>query len=147
MGADEVISSILEQVSDRARGQFRRQVPIIKREHDGEQRFVLGVVMEPEVEDSQGDVTSADEIRQAAHSFMAKYRTRGLMHRQNLGERVSIVESYIAPMDLAFDGVKVRKGTWLMAWKVEDNEIWEGVKSGKYTGFSIGGSARRVPNE
>lgn len=145
MGADEVIASIVGQVSDRARAAFRRQVPIIKREVEGEQRFVLGVVMEPDAEDSQGDVTSEDEIRQAAHTFMAKYRTRGLMHRANLGERVFIVESYIAPADLTFNGVKVRKGTWLMAWRIEDDQIWEGVKSGQYTGFSIGGTARRVP--
>jgi hypothetical protein len=31
-----------------------------------------------------------------------------------------------------------------MTVKIEDDEMWEAVKSGEYTGFSIGGSAQKV---
>ena len=38
--------------------------------HASEQRYTLGVVYEPDVPDTEGDVASAEEIEKAAHSFM-----------------------------------------------------------------------------
>jgi DNA adenine methylase len=117
------------------------EVPIIKT--DSEEQFVLGIVLEPDFVDAQGDVVSREEIRQAAHDFLAEVRTRGLQHSEDLGERVKIVESYVAPADFQLDDFVVKAGTWLMGWTILDKEIWQGVKTGQYTGFSIGGSARR----
>jgi len=31
-----------------------------------------------------------------------------------------------------------------MGWEVVDNKLWAQIKSGEYTGFSIGGSAVRT---
>ncbi len=36
-------------------------------------------------------------------------------------------------------GFNLPKGTWMVSMKVEDEEIWQGIKSGKYKGFSIEG--------
>jgi hypothetical protein len=111
-----------------------------------EERFVYGIVLEPETVDAQQDIYSADEIRNAAHAFMEKFRTMGFMHKGAINDKVKILESFIAPVDFEVDGAPVKKGTWVMAVKVVDDELWTAVKGGDITGFSIGGSAIRKPD-
>jgi DNA adenine methylase len=123
---------------------FRLTAPIIKA--DADERFVLGIVLEPEVVDGQGDIYSAEEVRKAAHTFMADFRGLGLQHEIRVDDRVQILESYLAPSDLDVDGVPIRKGTWLFAVRVLDDELWSFVKDGSLTGFSIGGTARKTPD-
>jgi hypothetical protein len=106
-----------------------------------ELRLVTGIVLEPETEDGQGDIYSADEIRKTAHQFMADYRGQGngWMHQTYGHKDLHIVESYIAPVDFEANGQKVKKGTWLMSTLVLSDEIWKNVKEGKITGYSIRG--------
>lgn len=112
---------------------------------EGEERYVLGIVLEPDVVDAQADTYSASEVRQAAEKFMQEHRNVGLMHKEFVNEQVKILESYVAPVDFRLGDVDVRKGTWLMAVRVLDDELWSSVKGGGLTGFSIGGSAIRTP--
>lgn len=111
----------------------------------GDERYVLGIVLEPDIVDAQKDTYSADEIRQAEHKFMDEYRNMGLMHKDLVNEQVRILESYLAPVDFDLNGVSIKKGTWLMAVRVLDDTLWDAVKKGKLTGYSIGGSALRKP--
>jgi hypothetical protein len=134
-------------------GAVKFSAKIVKRAADDdseeEQRTVLGIVLEPETIDSQKDIYSADEIRETAWRFAERYQHFGLMHRQ-LVPGISLLETYLAPVD--FEVVdrsgqkrKVKKGTWLLRVRVNDDAIWQAVKSGRLDGFSIGGSAvRRV---
>lgn len=110
-----------------------------------EERFVLGVVLEPETVDSQGDIYSSEEIRRAAHHFMEFYRHVGLQHRGLIDDRVVILESYLVPADCEIGGQAVKSGTWILAARVNDLELWAKVKSGDFDGWSIGGDAIRVP--
>ncbi len=111
-----------------------------------DERFVYGIVLEPETVDAQQDIYSAMEIQTAAHQFMEKFRTIGLMHKGAINDKVKILESFIAPGDFEVDGAPVKKGTWVMAVKVTDDALWKAVKDGDITGFSIGGSAIRKPD-
>lgn len=119
--------------------------------HDTDQRYVLGIVLEPDVVDAQGDTYDAHEVRQAAEKFMQEYRNVGLMHKQVINDRVKILESYVAPVAFSMgedaDAVTVPKGTWMMAVRVLDDGLWDQVKTGGITGFSIGGSAIRTPEK
>ena len=124
---------------------FAKTSNILKSDDTGDERFVLGVVLEPEVIDAQGDIYSADEIRQAAHRFMEEFGGLGLMHRLRVNDDVKVVENYLAPVDFQIGDAKVRKGTWLLGVHVLSDALWAQVKEQKLTGFSIGGSARRVP--
>jgi DNA adenine methylase len=126
-------------------GVFAKSIPLIKGMDPDDERYVLGVVLEPEVVDAQGDIYSAEEVRQAAHRFMEEFGGLGLMHRFRVNDQVKVLESYLAPVDLTLGGATVRKGTWLLAVRILSDELWEQVKDGQLTGFSIGGSARRVP--
>ena len=114
-----------------------------------ELQFVLGVVLEPETidatttEKSIGDIYNADEVRKAAHNFMVNYSGRGndLMHNGLDNSELKIVESYVAPTDLSINGSQVKKGTWMMGTLIFDSTVWEAVKTGKISGYSIGGKA------
>ncbi len=106
---------------------------------------MLGIVLEPEVVDAQGDIYSAEEIRAAAHRFMEEFGGLGLMHRLRVNDQVKVLESFLAPTDFQLGNVQVRRGTWLLAVRVLSDELWTKVTEGELTGFSIGGSARRVP--
>ncbi len=117
-----------------------KRIPLLK---TGEERYVLGVVLEPETVDAQKDIYSAAEVREAAHRFMEEYQNVGLMHRDLVNGRVKILESYVAPAPFEIDGVAVKRGTWLLAVRVLDDELWKQVKDGELTGLSIGGSAIR----
>ncbi len=124
---------------------FEKSIPLIKGADPGDERFVLGVVLEPDVVDAQGDTYSSGEVRQAAHRFLEDFGGLGLMHRHRVNGQVKILESYLAPSDVELGGVSIRKGTWLLAARILSDELWAQVKNGQLTGFSIGGSARKVP--
>jgi DNA adenine methylase len=66
------------------------------------------------------------------------------MHRVLVNDQVKVLECYLAPVDFELAGVSVRKGTWLLGVRVLSDELWAQVKDGGLTGFSIGGSARRI---
>lgn len=113
---------------------------------DSEERFVLGIVLEPETIDAQNDIYSAAEIRQSAHKFMENFQNMGLMHQALVNNGVRILESFIAPVEMTVADVVIKQGTWLLAVRVVDDGLWVAVKQGELTGFSIGGSAIRVPD-
>jgi site-specific DNA-adenine methylase len=124
---------------------FEKPTRLLKGTDPGDERYVLGIVLEPEVVDAQGDIYSAEEIRAAAHRFMEDFGGLGLMHRVLVNDQVKVLECYLAPVDFELAGVAVRRGTWLLGVRVLSDELWAQVKDGGLTGFSIGGSARRVP--
>lgn len=126
---------------------FAKSVALIKGIDPDDERYVLGIVLEPEAVDAQGDIYSAEEIRRAAHRFMEEFGGLGLMHRLRVNGQVKVLESYLAPADFTIGDIKVRKGTWLLAVRILSDELWEQVKDGLLTGFSIGGSARRQPEQ
>ena len=120
------------------------QFPIAK----AEERLVTGVVLEPNVVDAHSDFESEQTIKEAAHGFLHKYNRQsalGLGHRVFGSIGVDLVESYIAPQDMTLGGEGVKKGSWIMTVKIHDDSIWNMVKSGDITGFSIGGKARVRP--
>lgn len=116
-------------------------------------QLIYGVVLEPEVLDSQDDFMLPNQVEQAAHNYLKKvargkatvsklqHRSRGFFKNK---PSVVPVESYIAPTDFSYDGKEmVKKGTWVMVLHVEDPSVWDDVLAGKYTGLSIGGTGIR----
>lgn len=121
--------------------------PIFKA--DNEKQVVYGVVLEPNDVDLQEDWMKPEEIEKTAHFFMMNGRTIGKSHETVC--KAIPVESYIAPVDFACKGQygdqTVKKGSWVIGVKVLDPSEWEKVKSGEYTGFSVGGWGKREDSE
>jgi rubrerythrin len=107
-----------------------------------EEHFVLGEVLVPDEFDAQNDAYSEHDVRKAAHFFMEYGHRLGLMHERTLADnRIRILESYVAPIDMTIEGRDVKKGTWLLAARVVDDDLWQAVKDGRLTGWSIEGTA------
>jgi len=118
------------------------RVPIIVAK-GSDQQIVYGVVSEPNVIDLQGDRLSKSEIRAACHKFMQTSQRIGKEHSGVA--KASIIESYIAPTDFKCNGQVVKSGSWVMAVKIHDPALWQAIKKGEITGFSIAGTGTRTP--
>lgn len=132
----------LRDQADLSKAEAEWQVPIWKAQ-DTDEQIVYGVVLQPGVTDSQGDVVSAEEIEKAAHRWLTESRLHDVQHDMQPNAQVVPVESFIAPAQLEVAGRPVLKGSWVMAAKINDPELWGKVRKGEITGYSIGGSAIR----
>jgi hypothetical protein len=117
----------------------------ISKRDEEEEFFVLGEVLIPEEFDTQGDIYSEAEVRKACHVYMEEFANMGDMHKRLMNEGMRILEIYLAPVAFSIGKRRIKKGTWLMAIRVLDKAHWLMIKSGKRTGFSIGGSAIGIP--
>lgn len=115
-------------------------VPVTKQD-ENEERFVFGEVLIPEEIDAHGDIYSIKEVRFAAHFFMEKFGNTGLMHEQFINEDAIIIETFVAPVNMTIEGRKIKKGTWLIGMRILSEALFEDIKAGRLTGFSIGGIA------
>ena len=95
---------------------------------------VLGVVLEPDTVDAQKDRIAPEVIERAAWDYNVRARRLGLMHREEAGGRLELLESYIAPAEFTVEGQTVRKGTWLMRIRVKDEAVWEKLRTGASLG-------------
>ena len=106
---------------------------------DGEQR-----------PDLQGDIVAPEVLENAAYRFVELYRDGGEMHER--GGVAILVESVVFTKEKMWamgipEGI-VPEGWWI-GFHVTDDEVWEKVKSGENSMFSIEGEAIRteVPTE
>lgn len=123
---------------------FQKQVKIITKNSD-EQQLVYGVVYEPDVEDAHGDSMTIDEIEKSAHKFLKDFRNIDTQHDFEAGAG-ELVESYIAPVEMDIDGEIITKGSWVIVTKATD-EIWESIKKGEFTGYSMAGTAEAIEKQ
>jgi hypothetical protein len=80
-----------------------------------------------------------DEIAKAAYRFAKHSGGIDLQHSFETLESATVVESWIAKADFDLGGESVKKGAWLMTVEVNDDAVWEAVRKGEITGFSMGG--------
>lgn len=143
-------TKLFDEIPLDVRGNDRRTFQVMK--SDDEKRLVFGwanvaVRIGGEViRDFQDDVIDIEELEQAAYNFTAEFGTAGEMHRRGgVGRLVeSIVftkEKAVAlgiPPDILPEG-------WWVGFRIDDDDVWEKVKNGTYSMFSIEGTAERVP--
>lgn len=140
-GVKAVVGQPKAQKRDDEEERVVKLLPVEKAE---DKQIVLGIVSEPDTVDAQGDTISAEEIENAAHEWLAKYQDRGYMHQKIVNGKIEIFESYVVPVTFSVGGQQVKKGTWLLMYHITDGDLWQQIKSGKLTGFSLGGFARRT---
>jgi hypothetical protein len=126
---------------------------ISKADADKQQIFGWASVVEVNGEpivDLQGDQISIDEMEKAGYEYVMKSRKGGDMHLRNNWEPIQkseMIESFIVtPEKRDAMGLpdSVPSGWWV-GFKVQDPNVWDMVKSGERTGFSIHGHGRRSP--
>ncbi len=100
------------------------------------------------VEDWQEDIIEPAELESAAYGFVELYREGGEMHER--GGAAVLVESVVFTEEKA-KAMGIPEGIlptgWWIGFKVLDEDVWEKVKDGTYSMFSIEGTAERVEVE
>jgi hypothetical protein len=94
------------------------------------------------VVDRQGDAIETDTMHKAVHEFMKGVRVGKFNHD---GEPIGqIVHSFPVTKEIcAALEIQSDKEGWITGFYVEQDELWEAVKSGEYAELSIGGAAMR----
>jgi hypothetical protein len=117
---------------------------------DDDKRIISGAVLIPNKEiirkDEDGDIYyikySSEQIEKIVQKFFKDKDQYSINkdHKTDLTD-IWIYESWIVgENDKVKDlGLDVPVGTWMVSMKVENEETWEGIKSGKWKGFSIEG--------
>lgn len=112
---------------------------------DDEQRIIFGWASVSTVKgellvDKQGDVIEMATLEKAVNEFMEHVRVGKTMH---VGEQTGAVIHSLPISKSLCDALGIQSDMegWVVGYKVYDDATWEGVKSGKYASFSIGGKA------
>ena len=110
---------------------LRVEVAFLVSKADAEQedeRFVLGIVLEPDVVDSQKDTYDVATVRATAHKYMREFQNVGLMHRKIINNKATVVQSFLAPVPMEIAGTKIKVGTWLVGMIFDDVDIWAAIR-------------------
>ena len=119
---------------------------------DDEKRLVAGPLLIPNKKiirmDEQMGMYNVffkpETIEKIARKFMKnKYNGEVTVEHDRKVNGVYLTESWIIEQSSKdksnLYGFTLPKGTWFGVYKVDNNEVWEDVKMGKYKGFSIEG--------
>jgi len=125
-----------------------------------EERFVKGVVLEPGVVDktrvqledgtlTEGDAYDAPAVRDACHYWMENSRVGARLHTKQGGTflrtwEACLLENYITDGPTVIGGRKVRAGTWVQAWRIYDDQLWQDIRRGNIKAFSMGAWSKAV---
>lgn len=103
-----------------------------------EKRLIYAMVYEPNVLDTDAEMMLEADVEKACHEFMLKGYIADAVDtdHNHIANACQIVECAVARKgDDLFP-----EGSWWVAIKCFNDEIWEGVKSGKYAGLSLEGT-------
>lgn len=116
---------------------------------DEERGELLAVVYAPEHRDSHGDIASAEVIREMAHEFVKNGAELDLRHGEEAlrPEQAHLAESFIVQKNderfigwSDYDGKPVDlEGAWAVVLKIEDPELRQLYRDGKWNGVSMAG--------
>jgi len=131
--------TIIFKSADPSKNTFQKQIEIKKLDQD--QHMVYGIVYSPDEVDSQGDIATAEVIKDMAYNFMENGRTQNIdnQHNETPGDGF-VAESWITKISdptFPFDPV----GSWAVAIKIKKDETWQLIKNNEITGLSMQGLA------
>lgn len=143
---ERAIAAIMEAIMGNGE-EIEKKYEVAFSKRDDEQRIVWGwasVSTEDGelVVDTQGDTITPVEMEKMANDFMAGVRKAKSMHEgPQIGE---FIHSFPMTNELmkAF-GIHSDREGWIVAAKIYDDDVWEEIKTGRMTGFSIGGRAEK----
>ncbi len=127
-----------------------RELTVMKSDND--QHLVFGWanvsvrVDGEQIVDWQEDAIDTADLEKAAYEYVAHFGTAGEMHqRGGIGrviESVVFTKEKAAALGIPPD---VLPEGWWIGFQITDGEVWEKIKSGEYSMFSIEGKAVREP--
>ena len=132
---------------------FKEQKEKFEFKSNEEKRIVTGAAMIPnqeiirmDAEDKPYFVYFTEETIEKAQEVFAKYgKTKSTNFEHKTGMRdVTVVESWIVTdpsndKSNALGFSDIPKGSWMVSYKVDNDDLWKKVKNGEVKGFSIEG--------
>ena len=119
---------------------------------DADKRIILGLALVPdkEIYRRKGDyeynvIFSKKTVRKASELYLKRLKINNatLEHDEEMTKGVSVIESWIVEDPkkdkTAIYGLNSVEGAWAVTLKIDNSEVWEDVKAGKYLGLSIEG--------
>lgn len=119
---------------------------------DTEKRIIVGLALVPDKpiyrrsgNNEYNIIFSKETVRKASELYLKRLKLNNatLEHDEQMTSGVSVIESWIVEDPLkdktALYGLNAVKGAWAVVMKIDNEEVWGDVKSGKYLGLSIEG--------
>jgi hypothetical protein len=107
--------------------------------------IVKGPILIPDIPDTSGDVLDEETIRKA---FLIISRNGVLIDVQhslmNVGK---LLELYVTDSPIEWMGAVLPKGTMFCSIDVNNTEVEQAIRNGKYTGLSILGAPVKTTEE
>ena len=120
---------------------------------DEDKHLIVGPILIPDLKIMRQDSPnqkpyevyfSKETVKQAAQKYLADQHTNDItVEHEKPVDGVSLVESWIVESSI-YDksktyGLNLKPGTWAGVFKVNNQEVWDMVKSGDYKGISLEG--------
>lgn len=132
---------------------FNKGTQYVLAKADTEQQMLIGPALIPEkrilrIDEHSGEeyevYFSAETVRLASERYMREERTNQHTYEHEAAvEGLTVVESWLIEDSekdkAALYGFALPAGTWMLAVKVNNEEVWQQVKDGEVRGFSIEG--------
>lgn len=125
-----------------------KQIPILKMDEEKQRVFgwasVSVRVNGDPVVDLQQDVIDTEVLEDAAYHYVLEFGTAGEMHvRGNVGKLIeSVVFTGEKAQAMGIPQEILPQGWWV-GYQIHDDDVWQKVRDGTYTMFSIEGTAIR----
>ena len=146
-GQEEMIDGECEKPLEKLDPELKKESVLKIFKIDKKKQIVGGVVYEADIEDSQGDITSAEEIQKAMYKFMERYATNTnrikILHKEKK-YFFPILECFQPEQDMKKGKGTVKAGSWWLMIKITNMDIWKQVEEGKLASFSMGGRAAKA---
>lgn len=110
---------------------------------DSERQIAIGAVLVPDRVDHQGDFFREETVRSLADNFGERVENRdavpGVMHAV-FPDHIELADNRITEGKLELGDRSLPAGSWVQAWKFNDDELWSLIEDGIIGGYSIGGT-------
>jgi len=116
---------------------------IIRKSFSNDKREVTCVAMVADEIDAHGDLFTIECVENAAYDFLSTYNISKEIGLQHSGERpdIDLIGSWFTDAGGSFDGVDAPVNSWIVKFRINDDDVWQRVKDGELTGVSIEGPA------
>jgi len=110
---------------------------LIAKSIDQDKGLVTAVILRPNIADLHGDIYDAAEVEKACFNFNTRCGQTSIQH-EKLAD-FQMVESFIVKADAKLGEGEVLTGDWIGTMHIDPaHSVWTQIKSGEFTGFSVG---------
>lgn len=93
-------------------------------------------------------VFSKETIKQLYEKFMIEGPSKVNLNHTNMTEGVTLIQSFIKDTEKGISPVGFEDcadGSWFCSYKINNEDVWNGVKNGEFNGFSVEGTFELTP--